>query len=140
MMIAIVLSLNMRRLLDQKVLVRRLLGIETAGSLDVLFSDKTGAITYGSLDPYIFVSGDRNSFPLKAQDKIPEDLKNILCTYHIFHDIMDNVSLRLRGRMQIFIKTLTRKTFTLEVHLNTIDNVKQKIQVHENRNLLLSAF
>jgi magnesium-transporting ATPase (P-type) len=49
MMIAIVLSLNMRKLLMEKVLVRKLLGIETAGSLNILFSDKTGTITKGQL-------------------------------------------------------------------------------------------
>lgn len=44
-MIAIVLSLNMRRLLKSQVLVRKLLGIETAGSLSLLFVDKTGTLT-----------------------------------------------------------------------------------------------
>jgi len=46
MMIAIVLSLNMRKLLKAKVLVRKLLGIETAGSLNILFSDKTGTFHF----------------------------------------------------------------------------------------------
>jgi ubiquitin C len=37
--------------------------------------------------------------------------------------------LRLRGGMQIFVKTLTGKTITLDVEpSDTIDNVKQKIQ------------
>lgn len=46
MMIAIVLSLNMRKMLKEKVLVRKLLGIETAGSLNILFSDKTGTYRF----------------------------------------------------------------------------------------------
>ena len=54
-MIAVVLSLNMQRLLSQKVLVRQLLGIETAGCLEVLFTDKTGTITEGSFTPSCFV-------------------------------------------------------------------------------------
>ncbi len=55
MMIAIVLSLNMRKLLKSNVLVRRLLGIETAGSLTMLFVDKTGTITKGVFRPQVSV-------------------------------------------------------------------------------------
>jgi len=62
MMIALVLSLNMRKLLASKVLVRKLLGIETAGSLDVLFTDKTGTLTKGKFEPRVFISGASNQY------------------------------------------------------------------------------
>lgn len=75
MMIAIVLSLNMHKLLVDKVLVRRLLGIETAGSLNILFSDKTGTITKGELHAQLFISGDGKEY--KEYDSMPDSLKDL---------------------------------------------------------------
>lgn len=49
MMITLVLSSNMKRMLKNNVLVRKLVGIETAGSLNILFTDKTGTLTEGKL-------------------------------------------------------------------------------------------
>ena len=50
MMITLVLSSNMKRMLKDKVLVRKLVGIETSGSLNVLLTDKTGTLTKGELE------------------------------------------------------------------------------------------
>lgn len=47
MMITVVLSANMKRMLNDNILVKKLVGIETAGSMNILFTDKTGTITYG---------------------------------------------------------------------------------------------
>lgn len=49
MMIAVVLSSNIRRMVRDQVLVRKPVGIEAAGSMNVLFTDKTGTITEGRL-------------------------------------------------------------------------------------------
>lgn len=57
LMIAIVSSLNMKKMLKDNVLVRKVNGIETAGSLNILFSDKTGTITKGKLEAVIFLDG-----------------------------------------------------------------------------------
>lgn len=57
MMIAMVLAINMKKLLNVKVLVRKLLGIETAGSLNLLFTDKTGTLTQGRLSVSAFLTG-----------------------------------------------------------------------------------
>jgi Ca2+-transporting ATPase len=75
MMIAIVLSLNMRKLLADEVLVRKLLGIETAGSLNLLFADKTGTITRGFFKPTMFISGELNSYPTFSA--MPEQLRGL---------------------------------------------------------------
>lgn len=50
MMITLVLSSNMKRMLKDNVLVRRLVGIETSGNLNILFTDKTGTLTNGRMD------------------------------------------------------------------------------------------
>lgn len=47
MMITVVLSANMNKMLNDKILVKKLVGIETAGSMNILFTDKTGTITEG---------------------------------------------------------------------------------------------
>lgn len=58
LMIAIVLMQNTSRMLQKNVLVRKPIGIETAGSLNILFSDKTGTITKGMLEVVEFFDGD----------------------------------------------------------------------------------
>jgi len=76
MMIAIVLSLNMRKLLRAKVLVRKLLGIETAGSLTVLFTDKTGTLTQGRLSVETFISGAAQTYA--DFSAVPASLQTVL--------------------------------------------------------------
>lgn len=49
MMITVVLSSNMKKMLKDNVLIRKPVGIETAGSINILFTDKTGTITSGAL-------------------------------------------------------------------------------------------
>ncbi len=76
MMIAMVLSLNMRKLLKDNILVRKLVGIETAGSLNILFSDKTGTITKGELEVVTFISGSCSNY--SSFNEIPNKLGNLL--------------------------------------------------------------
>ena len=49
---------NTKKMLDKNVLVRKAIGIETAGSLNILFSDKTGTITKGKLEVVEYFTGD----------------------------------------------------------------------------------
>lgn len=62
LMITVVLSSNMKRMLRDSVLVRKLVGIETSGNLNILFTDKTGTITKGKLKVSAFVSGNGTKY------------------------------------------------------------------------------
>lgn len=66
MMITVVLSSNMRRMLKDHVLVRKLVGIETSGSLNILFTDKTGTLTRGRLEVTHFLAGDGREYKTAA--------------------------------------------------------------------------
>ncbi len=57
MMITVVLSSNMIRMQKQGIRVRKPVGIETAGNVDILFTDKTGTLTYGEPHVVSYISG-----------------------------------------------------------------------------------
>ncbi len=77
LMISLVLMQNTSRMLDHNVLVRKAEGIETAGSLNILFSDKTGTITKGSLEVVEFFTADGQVIPIPELSGHP-GVKNLL--------------------------------------------------------------
>ena len=78
MMITLVLSSNMRRMLKNNVLVRKMVGIETAGNLNILFTDKTGTLTKGKLEVISFVDSKLNIYKNESD----------LYKYDKFHDLV----------------------------------------------------
>ncbi len=76
LMITLVLSSNMRRMLKNNVLVRKLVGIDSAGNINVLLTDKTGTITKGQLEVSNFCSASEEMFKEINNIKSPI-LKNI---------------------------------------------------------------
>lgn len=69
LMISLVLMQNTSRMLEHNVLVRKAVGIETAGSLNILFSDKTGTITKGSLEVIDFFTADGQTITLDSLEQ-----------------------------------------------------------------------
>ncbi len=61
MMITLVLSSNMKKMLKNNVLVRKLVGIETAGNINYLLTDKTGTLTKGKLEVINILDGNLES-------------------------------------------------------------------------------
>lgn len=70
LMISLVLMQNTGRLLEHNCLVRKAVGIETAGSINILFSDKTGTITKGELEVVDVFGGDGNNFSKNDNNSI----------------------------------------------------------------------
>ena len=77
LMISIVLMQNTSKMLDHNVLVRKAEGIETAGALNILFSDKTGTITKGGLEVVEFFTADGLVIPFEELKKYPEVRNNL---------------------------------------------------------------
>lgn len=78
MMITLVLSSNMKRMLKNNVLVRKLVGIETAGSINILFTDKTGTLTKGKLDVIGLFNGDLKEYSSEASLKADKEFYNLV--------------------------------------------------------------
>ena len=62
MLTSILLSFQSMKMAKDNVLVRKINGLETAGSLSILFSDKTGTITEGKLSVTEFATGNAENF------------------------------------------------------------------------------
>lgn len=78
MMITLVLSSNMKRMLKNNVLVRKLMGIETAGSLNILFTDKTGTLTKGQLEVISLLDGNLRSYKKIKEIKSHQEFYEIV--------------------------------------------------------------
>ena len=124
MMITLVLSSNMKRMLKDNVLVRKLTGIESAGNINVLLTDKTGTLTKGKLEIVGFLSGDaKNIEYLNMNFKIKELYNmsmyiNNESTYDIENNkiiggnITDKAILNYVKNYQIDYELLKRTNFT----------------------------
>ncbi len=76
MMITLVLSTNSKKMLKDNVLVRKMVGIETAGSLNILFTDKTGTLTKGKMEVSGIIDGNLNKY--KDLYYTPDKLKTLI--------------------------------------------------------------
>lgn len=78
MLTSILLSFQSLKMAKDNVLVRKINGLETAGSLSILFSDKTGTITEGRLSVVELATGNVTTF--KELSKINSTLADDVIT------------------------------------------------------------
>ena len=72
MMITVVLSANMKKMLSDSILVKKLVGIETSGSMNILFTDKTGTLTRGAPECARIITADGCYKSLKSLEDSPK--------------------------------------------------------------------
>jgi len=98
MMITLVLSSNMKRMLKNNVLVRRLVGIETTGSLNYLLTDKTGTLTKGKLSVTSIIDGNLNQMNKSSDiEKYPKFYQKFYYAAAINNASMYNEKLEVIG-------------------------------------------
>lgn len=119
-------------MLKNNVLVRKLVGIETAGSLNILFTDKTGTITKGNLEVIGVKLGNgiefNNIIELNKYANYKEHIVNgILYNSDSTYDIKENKviggnitdkSLIYYLKMQKVVKYMKNINFPLIVKIN----------------------
>ena len=71
-------------MLKNNVLVRKLVGIETAGSLNILFTDKTGTLTKGKLEVTNIMLGNKKKF--NSINNLHGDAKKILINNLVYNN------------------------------------------------------
>ena len=82
MMIAVVLSSNIGRMIKDNVLVRKPVGIEAAGSMNILFTDKTGTLTEGRMSVGRILTAEGDHSEPCAMDDAVSRLYKLSCIYN----------------------------------------------------------
>ncbi len=91
MMIAVVLSSNLRKMLHDNVLVKKAVGIEAAGSMNILFTDKTGTLTEGRPGLGRLILGDLTELDTQSLKK-QNDRLNLLFRLSCFYNSSSELS------------------------------------------------
>ena len=94
MMIAVILSSNIKRMIKDNVLVRKPVGIEAAGSMNILFTDKTGTITEGKMSVEEIICSNLKSYKnFKSLNETAPKIADLYfknCYFNTLSTISDN--------------------------------------------------
>ena len=124
MMIAVVLSSNIKRMVKDQVLVRKPVGIESAGSMNILFTDKTGTLTEGKMSVSQIYLGNGESFEGARQ------IARCAVYSHYLLSALGNTTSRLTGDGRTVGGNSTDKAILDSVIGN--DRVKKSFSVVKN--------
>lgn len=120
MMITLVLSSNMKKMLKSNVMVRKMTGIETAGSLNILFTDKTGTLTKGKMEMLYFMGNDfkkyRKESELKKYNKYYSIIKKSI--------IYNNASSYTSDKKDVIGGNITDRAILKFIEYDNISNIK----------------
>ena len=108
MMIAVVLSANIRKMVRDNVLVRKPVGIEAAGSMNILFTDKTGTLTEGKMKLHTFLPGNGKTCPFAEQMQRQNTVSDLLALAFRYGSEA-TVGLNSDGKEEIFGGSATER-------------------------------
>lgn len=119
-MISVVLSSNIKKMVRDMVLVKKPTGIEAAGSMNILFTDKTGTLTEGVLSvSSLFTDNDdfQNATDLKCKSPYLFELYKINALYNTSSEIQKSQAVGGNSTEKALISSLfasgTEKKFRL---------------------------
>ena len=95
MMIAVVLSSNIKKMARDKVLVRKPVGIEAAGSMNILFTDKTGTLTEGKMSVGRLISCSGEEIELSSAHRSAHKIFEayaLSCVFNTMSSLSDTLS------------------------------------------------
>lgn len=145
MMITLVLSSNMKRMLKNNVLVRKLVGIETAGSINLLLTDKTGTITKGKLEVTSIITGDLKKYSNHLEIEPYKKLANYLDMSMVINnasklDNNNNViggNITDRALLKFCNKKYTNINIVNSIPFNSTNKYAITIIKHDQKNIAL---
>lgn len=145
MMITLVLSSNMKRMLKNNVLVRKLVGIETAGSINLLLTDKTGTITKGKLEVTSIITGDLKKYSNHLEIDPYKKLANYLDMSMVINnasklDNNNNViggNITDRALLKFCNKKYTNINIVNSIPFNSTNKYAITIIKHDQKNIAL---
>ena len=124
MMITLVLSSNMKRMIKDNVMVRRLVGIETSGNINVLLTDKTGTLTEGKLSVNKIITYDKEIRSIDdLNDKLLLEINN-----NIFYNNSSIIS-----NNNVIGSNSTDKALLLFSKYNDLYNIKYREVFDSNK-------